>query len=81
MEAVAIGIIGLVLGIVVGMIVLYYEIQAIAHDFSGIPLPYQFPTGIVGILVPLILGAALVSAIWPAETAVRSSLVEALEYE
>jgi len=81
MEAVAIGIIGLVLGIVVGMIVLYYEIQAITHEFSGIPLAYQFPAGIVGILVPLILGCALVSAIWPAETAVRSSLVEALEYE
>ncbi len=81
MEAVAIGIIGLALGVVVGMIFLYYELQAVAHDFSGMPLSYQFPTGIVAMLVPVILGAALVSAIWPAETAVRSSLVEALEYE
>ena len=32
-------------------------------------------------LVPVILGAAFASAILPAETAVRSSLVEALEYE
>jgi hypothetical protein len=61
--------------------VLYYELEAIAHDISGMPLAYRFPLGTVEILVPLILVAALLSAIWPAETAVRSSLVEALEYE
>jgi hypothetical protein len=31
--------------------------------------------------VPTMLVAALVAAIWPAEAAVRGSLVEALEYE
>ncbi|HEY2016344.1 MAG TPA: FtsX-like permease family protein [Bryobacteraceae bacterium] len=81
LEAVSIAAIGLTLGVVVGMVFLYYELQMAAHDLTGTPLPYQFPVGIVAILVPVILGAALVSAIWPAETAVRSSLVEALEYE
>jgi putative ABC transport system permease protein len=81
LEAVSIGIIGLVLGIAVGTIFLYYELQALAHGFSGMPLAYEFPFAIAGILVPLILAASLISAIWPAETAVRSSLVEALEYE
>jgi hypothetical protein len=37
--------------------------------------------GIAVLLLPTILGAALFSALWPAESAVRSSLVEALEYE
>ncbi len=32
-------------------------------------------------LVPTILASAFVAAIWPAESAVRGSLVEALEYE
>src|SRR5439155_986898 len=32
-------------------------------------------------LVTTILGAAFVAAVWPAESAVRGSLVEALEYE
>ena len=32
-------------------------------------------------LIPTILGAAFIAAIWPAESAVRGSLVEALEYE
>jgi putative ABC transport system permease protein len=81
LEAVSIGVIGLVLGIAVGTIFLYYELQALAHGFSGMPLPYEFPFAIAAILVPVILGAALISAILPAETAVRSSLVEALEYE
>ncbi len=81
MEAAAIGIIGLALGIAAGAVMLYYELQAIQHDISGFPFAYQFPWPIVGILVPVILLAALGAAILPAESAVRGSLVEALEYE
>jgi ABC-type lipoprotein release transport system permease subunit len=33
------------------------------------------------LLVPAMLFVAFVSALWPAESAVRGSLVEALEYE
>jgi putative ABC transport system permease protein len=81
MEAAAIGTIGLILGVAIGAINLYYELQIIQHDLTGIPLSYQFPMGIVLLLIPIILGSAFASAILPAETAVRSSLVEALEYE
>ena len=63
------------------MVFLYYELQVVAQTSAASRSHYQFPFGIVAVLVPVILGAALVSAIWPAETAVRSSLVEALEYE
>ena len=45
------------------------------------PFAYEFPWGIVAMLVPVILSAALGAAILPAESAVRGSLVEALEYE
>ena len=44
-------------------------------------LDYAFPVSTVVGLVPTILAAAFVAAIWPAESAVRGSLVEALEYE
>ena len=81
MEAAAIGAIGLILGVAVGAINLYYELQVIQHDLTGIPLSYRFPTGIAALLIPIILGSAFASAILPAESAVRSSLVEALEYE
>jgi putative ABC transport system permease protein len=81
LEAVAIGLIGLVLGIALGAILLYYELQCIEKDMAGFPLDYRFPTGIIAVLLPVILFSALGSAVLPAETAVRSSLVEALEYE
>jgi putative ABC transport system permease protein len=81
MEAAAIGAIGLILGVAIGAINLYYELQVIQHDLTGIQLSYRFPAGIVMLLIPIILGSAFASAILPAETAVRSSLVEALEYE
>ncbi len=81
MEAGAIGTIGLILGVALGTVFLFYELQAAQYALSGTPLGYHFPIGIVALLVPVILGAALVSALVPAETAVRSSLVEALEYE
>jgi putative ABC transport system permease protein len=81
MEAVTIGMIGLIIGVATGAINLYYELQVIQVDLTGIPLSYHFPLTIAAVLLPVILGAALASAFLPAETAVRSSLVEALEYE
>jgi len=81
MEAITIGLVGLILGWSVGAVHLYYELQVIQVDLTGIPLGYYFPFSIAIILLPVILGAALAAAFWPAESAVRSSLVEALEYE
>jgi putative ABC transport system permease protein len=81
MEALAIGTIGLTLGVAAGAVNLYYQLIIVRQSFAGIALDYTFPFGIVGLLVPVILGAAFGSALFPAESAVRSSLVEALEYE
>jgi putative ABC transport system permease protein len=81
MEAVAIGLVGLTLGLLFGAANLYFLLQITGRDLSGMYLPYRFPIGIALILFPTILGAALFSALWPAESALRTSLVEALEYE
>jgi len=81
MEALAIGIVGLTLGVAAGAVNLYYMLTVSRENFAGIALDYTFPFGIVAVLVPVILGAAFGSALFPAESAVRSSLVEALEYE
>jgi len=81
MEALAIGAIGLILGVAAGGVNLYYTLTVSRESFAGISLDYTFPYEIVAVLVPVILGAAFGSALLPAETAVRSSLVEALEYE
>ncbi len=80
-EALSIGVLGLVLGDALGAVNLYYILQIVHRDIAGMRLDYTFPTGTVVALVPAILGAAFVAALWPAEAAVRGSLVEALEYE
>jgi putative ABC transport system permease protein len=81
MEAVSIGTLGVVLGFALGAVNLYYILQIVQRDIAGMRLDYVFPLSVALALVPTILGAAFVAALWPAESAVRGSLVEALEYE
>jgi len=81
MEALALGAIGVTLGLALGAIHLFYQLDMIRRDFTGIPLEYDFPREIALALMPAILLAAFLSALGPAEFAVRTPLVEALEYE
>jgi putative ABC transport system permease protein len=81
MEALGIAVVGLVLGLALGAINLHYTLEMSRRDISGMLLPYRYPYSIALLLVPIMMGAALLAALWPAEAAVRSSLVEALEYE
>lgn len=81
MEALGIGFIGLMLGLALGAIQLYYSLEVTRRDLIGMRLGYEYPLAMAFQLVPVILGAALISALGPAESAVRGSLVEALEYE
>jgi hypothetical protein len=60
---------------------LYYTLEISRTDVAGLRLEYEYPLAIAAALLPVILGAAWISAIGPAEAAVRGSLVEALEYE
>jgi putative ABC transport system permease protein len=80
-EALSIGIIGLMLGTGLGAINLYYSLGMVKHDLGGLDLDYIFPFAFVLFMIPTILAAAFVASIGPAESAVRGSLVEALEYE
>jgi putative ABC transport system permease protein len=80
-EAISIGTLGLVLGFALGAVNLYYILQIVHHDIAGIRLDYEFPIPVALALIPTILAAAFLAAIWPAESAVHGSLVEALEYE
>ena len=80
-EALLIGTIGLALGFLLGAACLYYVREIGARDIAGLRLSYEYPFGIVAILIPVILAAALGSALGPAQLAVRGRLAEALEYE
>lgn len=81
MEALGIGALGLILGLAFGAVNLYYILRIIHEDIAGLRLDYAFPLTTALALVPTMLGAAFVAALWPAQAAVRGSLVEALEYE
>ena len=81
LEAVSVGLIGLALGLALGAVNLYFSIRMSGQDFAGYRLDYQYPFPVAATLVPIILGAAFLAALGPAEAAVRGRLVEALEYE
>jgi putative ABC transport system permease protein len=80
-EALTIATLGLLLGVALGALNLYYVLEIVRRDIAGMALEYEFPGRVVAMLVPVIMGAAFVAALWPAESAVHGSLVEALEYE
>jgi putative ABC transport system permease protein len=81
MEAFAIGTIGLILGFVLGAVNLYYTLVMVHREITGFELTYEFPWRIGLGLIPVMLLAALLVATGPAEYAVHTNLVEALEYE
>src|SRR5262249_18704909 len=81
LEAISIGVIGLILGMGLGAVNLYYSLGMIKRDLGGLALAYMYPVGFMAMMVPIILVAAFIAAVGPAESAVRGSLVEALEYE
>jgi putative ABC transport system permease protein len=81
LEALTIGMVGLILGLAFGALQLYYSLRISAEDIAGLRLDYEYPYQISLVLLPVILAVAFLSAIGPAESALRGSLVEALEYE
>jgi putative ABC transport system permease protein len=81
LEALSVALIGTILGGVLGSINLYYVLEMVRHDIAGMRLSYELPQTTVLALFPIMLAAAFIAALWPAESAVRGSLIEALEYE
>ena len=81
MEAVGIGIVSVVLGLALGAIQLYYQVHVSYRDYPGLQLSYVYPASTAVLVLPLITAVAFFASLGPAESAVRASLVESLEYE
>jgi putative ABC transport system permease protein len=80
-EAIVVAVIGIVLGYMFGALNLLYMLDVVRRDIAGLRLDYAFPFGTALAVAPAILIAAFVAALGPGETAVRGSLIAALEYE
>jgi putative ABC transport system permease protein len=81
LEAVSMAIVGVILGAALGSVNLWCMLQIVRRDVAGLRLDYHFPFSNLMVLVPIMLGTAFLASLWPARSAVRGNLVEALEYE
>jgi putative ABC transport system permease protein len=81
MEALTIALVGVLLGLALGAVHLYCVLEISYRDYPGLQFDYMYPFGVALLLFPIMLGAAVVAALGPAESVVRGNLVEALEYE
>jgi putative ABC transport system permease protein len=81
LEAVVIGVIGLIAAVIAGIFNTYFLTRTAASMIGGYTIPFMFPATIVLISAPIVLLIALAAAWWPARRAVRLSVVEAIGYE
>jgi putative ABC transport system permease protein len=80
-EALAVAGIALCLGFGLGAANLAFALSVVRKDIAGVHLDYRFPAVVAMQVIPVILLAAALAALWPSRAAVRAPLVEALEYE
>ncbi|CAN5626112.1 ABC transporter permease [soil metagenome] len=81
LEAVAISLIGLFVGVIAGVMNAYFLVNTAARVVAGYTLPLIFPISMVMIAVPVVILVAIVSAWFPARSASRLDVVEAIGYE
>lgn len=81
MEAATVALVCVILGLALGAVHLYFVLEISSRDYPGLRFGYSYPFGVAAALLPVMVAAGVAASIWPAESAVRGSLVEALEYE
>jgi putative ABC transport system permease protein len=81
LEAVCIGLVAVVLGIVCGTVLGYYSVETFGAAFNGWIFPYQFPLAMALGMLPGVLCISLLAAWYPANLALKTPLMEALAYE
>jgi putative ABC transport system permease protein len=81
LEAVVIGLIGLITAVIAGVCNTYFLTRTAASMIGGYTIPFEFPASIILIATPIVLVISLLAAWWPARRAVNVSVVEAIGYE
>jgi putative ABC transport system permease protein len=81
LEAVMIGVIGIVTATIAGAFNTYFLTRTAAAIIGGYTIPFAFPARIILLASPIVLVIALLAAWWPARRAVNLRVVEAIGYE
>ncbi len=81
LEAAAIAIVGVLIGMLAGMLNTYFMVRTAAAMIGGFTIPYRFPFWLIGIVLPMTMLIALAAAWLPARRAVNLQVVEAIGYE
>lgn len=81
LEAIAISIIGLFVGTLAGLLNAYFLVNTATRIVAGFTLPLIFPVSMVLVAIPTVIAVAILSAWFPARSASRLNVVEAIGYE
>lgn len=81
LEALAISIIGFILGTVAGLMNAYYLVNTATRLVAGFTLPLVFPASMILAAVPLVLLSAIIASWLPARNAAKLNVIEAISYE
>jgi putative ABC transport system permease protein len=81
LEAVCMGLVGVLLGIAGGTLMGYYSVGPFGAAFNGWVFPYEFPLGMALALIPAVLLVSWLAAWYPSSLALKTPVIEALAYE
>lgn len=80
-EAVLIGFVGTVLGVLVGIPFEHYVVRVVLFDETGYTFPVRIPWAATGFIAALAIFCSILAGIGPAIHAMRLKITEAIAYE
>jgi len=78
LEAVAISIIGVIVGSFAGVLDTLFMTRTQSVIAVGYTVPFYFPWVLILVTLPIVIAASLVAGWWPARNAVRMQVIEAI---
>jgi putative ABC transport system permease protein len=80
-EAVLLGVLGTVIGVIVGIPIEWYVVQVLLFEEAGFRFPVEIPWAAAGIIACLAMAASTLAGLGPALHAMRLRIAEAIAYE
>ncbi len=81
LEAVAVAIVGVIVGSVAGMLNTVFMSHTVSVVLAGYSVPFYFPWEFVLLSIPVVIVVSLAAAMWPAQHAACMQVIEAIGYE